>query len=188
MIKHGNFQSWMISLPHFTVPCLILNNAKRQAMQRQVLLFKVIGLTWPGLNTRGSDPMTYQIGSIHSAILPTPWPDIPLGHIVRIKGRTVATPIYIYPNFNYFSLPLLWVVGFEPRTCRLEPWPSQTNDVKIDICSYLTRHSTLIELCKDWLAQCQINTASNQWLKNWYLSLPNQLLSICLFVCCCFTS
>ena len=39
----------------------------------------------------------------------------------------------------------------------VEPYLSQTYDVKVYICHFLTRRLALLESDKDWLVQCQDN-------------------------------
>ena len=46
----------------------------------------------------------------------------------------------------------------------MEPWSSQTEDFKIDTCLFLARHSALLRLGKDWLAQCKDNVI--EWDSN----------------------
>ena len=42
--------------------------------------------------------------------------------------------------------------GFEPRSC-------QTNDYKIGMCCFSTKHAALRNKSKDWLAQNQVNVS-----------------------------
>ena len=52
--------------------------------------------------------------------------------------------------------PILGDQGIE-ETLRFKYQSSQTNDLQIDTCHYLARHSALLREGKDWLAQCKDN-------------------------------
>ena len=65
----------------------------------------------------------------------------------------------MWPNEQSIRLPVWEIGGFGPR--RFEPWSSQTNELKIDSCRFLARHSALLGYGNGWLTQCQDNV--NAW-------------------------
>ena len=69
-----------------------------------------------------------------------------------------------WPNEESVCLPFWEIRESEPR--RFERWLSQTIDFISYSCRFLGRHSLLLGLGKDWLAQCQDNVT--EWdIRSW---------------------
>ena len=59
-------------------------------------------------------------------------------------------------DFHAGRLGKLNLMGSNPDLVGLiEPWSSQTNDIKIDTCHSLVWHSAGLGQGRDWMTQCQ---------------------------------
>ena len=80
-----------------------------------------------------------------------------------------------WPNELSIFLSFWEIEEFEPHG--YVPWSSQTDNLKIDTCRFLARHSALLGTVKAWLAQCQDNVTwvgyhNSIRLRCWWPGLP----------------